>query len=235
MDDAWLSFWDKPHCIYVSARHKDVHYRMIAQEMARQIAALARSRPARVLDYGCGEALHADIVAAECRELLLCEGAPGVRAGIAARFAGNAKIRALTPEDVERLPQACLDAIVLHSVAQYLTRQQAQKLLALFHRLLAPGGFLLISDVIPPQVGAATDAVALLRFAARNGFLVAALAGLARTLFSEYRRLLGRLGLTHYSEAQMMENLAAAGFAARRVERNLGHNGARMAFIARPR
>ena len=42
-----------------------------------------------MLDYGCGEALHADLVAAAADELLLCEGAPGVRAGIAARFAGD--------------------------------------------------------------------------------------------------------------------------------------------------
>jgi SAM-dependent methyltransferase len=235
MNSDWLSFWDKPHCIYVNARHKNVHYRLIAREIAQQIAALLPSRLARVLDYGCGEALHADIVAAVAGELLLCDGAPAVRAGVAARFAGNSKVRALAPADVERLPNAYLDLVVLHSVAQYLTRQQAQTLLVLFHRLLQPGGFLLVSDVIPTRARAATDAAALLRFAVGNGFLIAALAGLTRTAFSDYRRLLGRPGLTRYSEAQMIEDLAAAGFAARRAKKNLGHNGARMAFIARPR
>ncbi len=33
----------------------------------------------------------------------------------------------------------------------------------------------------------------------------------------------------------MIEKLAAAGFAARRVPNNIGHNQARLAFIARPR
>ena len=61
----WLAFWDSPHSIYVSARHKDVHYRVIAEA----IAALVPSREARVLDYGSGEALHADIVAAACGQL----------------------------------------------------------------------------------------------------------------------------------------------------------------------
>ncbi len=227
----WLSFWDKPHSIYVSARHKDVHYRLIAQE----IAALVPSRQARVLDYGSGEALHADIVAAAAAELLLCDGAPSVRAGIAARFAGISKIRALAPEDVERLPNNSLDFIVLHSVAQYLTPEQTQTLFALFHRLLQPAGILLVSDVIPPQVAASTDAAALLRFAAANGFLLAATAGLARTLFSDYWRLRVRFGLTHNSESAMIEKLAAAGFTAHRAAKNIGHNQARMAFIARPR
>ena len=35
-----------------------------------------------MLDCGSGEALHADIIAAAAGELLLCDGAPGVRAGI---------------------------------------------------------------------------------------------------------------------------------------------------------
>jgi len=75
--DNWIAFWDRPHSIYVNARHKDVHYALIAQ----QIAALVPSRAARVLDYGSGEALHADLVAAAAGEVLLCDAAPGVRAG----------------------------------------------------------------------------------------------------------------------------------------------------------
>jgi SAM-dependent methyltransferase len=227
----WLSFWERQHSIYVDARHTDVHYRLIAEE----IAALVPSRDARVLDYGSGKALHADIVAAASGALLLCDGAPSVRAGIATGFAGNSKIRALSPDEVERLSDHCLDLIVLHSVAQYLTPEQTQSLLTLFRRLLQNAGMLLLSDVIPPNVTPATDAAALLRFAARNGFLLAALTGLARTLFSDYRRLRTRVGLTHYSEAAMMEKLKAAGFVAQRAAKNIGHNQARMAFIARPR
>ena len=227
----WLSFWDKPQSIYVNARHKDVHYRLIAEELA----ALVPSRSARVLDYGCGEALHADLVAAAASELLLCDGAPSVRSAISSRFASNPKIRALAPEEVERLPDNCVDFIVLHSVAQYLTPEQIQSLLQLFHRLLQPTGILLLSDVIPPQVTASTDAAALLRFAAANGFLLAAVGGLTRTAFSDYRRLRARFGLTHYSEAAMKERLSAAAFSAQCAPKNIGHNQARMAFIARPR
>lgn len=58
---------------------------------------------------------------------------------------------------------------------------------------------------------------------------------LGRTLFSDYWRLRARIGLAQYSEAAMLEKLKAAGFDARRAGKNIGHDQARMAFIARPR
>jgi SAM-dependent methyltransferase len=231
MISEWLAFWDKPHSIYVSARHRDVHYRLLAEE----IAALVPSPQARVLDYGSGEALHADLVAGQASELVLCDGAPSVRVGLAARFAANSKIRALAPEEVEGLPEQSFDLIVLHSVAQYLTPEQTAALLVLFHRLLKSGGILVVSDVIPPHVPAAADAFALLRFGAANGFLLAAFTGLARTLMSDYMRLRAQLGLTRYEETAIKAKLAAAGFTAQRAAENIGHNQARMTFIARPR
>jgi len=231
MTATWLAFWDTSHPIYVNARHKDVHYRLIAQAIARLVPGPA----ARVLDYGSGEALHADLAARPAGELLLCEGAPRVRAGLAARFAANPKIRALAPEEVQRLPEQSLDLIVLHSVAQYLTPDEAGALFALFHRLLKPDGALAVSDVILPNVPAITDALALLRFGAANGFLLAALGGLVRTRLSDYWRLRTRFGLTRYGETAMIDKLAAAGFGARRAPENIGHNQARMAFIAWPR
>jgi len=231
MTGAWLEFWDSPHAIYVNARHRDVHYRLIA----KQISAFVPSHRARVLDYGCGEALHADTVAAAAGELLLCEGAPRLRAELAARFAGNGKIRIVALDDVALLPDGALDFIVLHSVAQYLTPDELDRLLALFRRLLKGDGLLLISDVVAPEVSAATDAVALLRFGASNGFFCGAVVGLVRTVLSDYWRLRSRYGLTRYSEAAMTGKLAAAGFGAERIAQNVGHNPARLAFTARPR
>ena len=232
MTSSWVTFWDKPHSIYVNARHKDVHYRLIAE----QVAALVPSTEARVLDYGSGEALHADLIAARAGEVLLCDGAPGVRASVAARFAANAKIRVLDPQAVRRLPPHSLDLIVLHSVAQYLSPAETADLFALFHDLLKSDGTLIVSDVIPPRVAAATDAVALLRFAAAHGFLLAACAGLLRTLMSDYWRLRNQLGITRYGETEMIEKLAAAGFAATRAPTPIiGYNTARMAFVAHPR
>jgi SAM-dependent methyltransferase len=226
----WRSFWDSEHSIYVNARHKDVHYR----EIAEQIAAFVPGPTARVLDYGSGDAVHADLVAAVAAEVMLCDSAPSVRAAMAARFTGNARIRVIAPEEVERLPDGRLDLIVTNSVAQYLTEDELQRLLALFRRLLAPGGTLIFADVIPPDVGALSDVSALLRYAARHGFLIAALVGLIKTTVSPYRRIRNTLGIARYTESQFMQRLTAAGFTAERLARNMEHNPARMTFRARP-
>src|SRR5262249_28972724 len=201
----WIAFWNTSRSIYVNARHKDVHYRLIAQEIVGYLPSPA----AHVLDYGSGEALHADLVAAASGHVLLCETAPVVRAGIVTRFADNPKIRSVAPEDLERLPLQSLDLIVLHSIAQYLTPDEVQALFALFHRLLQTDGVLVVSDVMAPDVLPTTDAWELLRFAAANGFLAAALAGLVRLRLSNYWRLRTSLGLACYGEAAMIKELAA--------------------------
>jgi SAM-dependent methyltransferase len=131
------------------------------------------------------------------------------------------------------LPAGSLDVVVLHSVAQYLAPAELDGLLKLFRRLLPEHGLLILGDVIPPHVAAWTDAAALLRFAAANGFLAAAILGLVRTFLSDYWRLRSRLGLTRYDAAEMIEKLSRAGFSATRAGANIGHNAARMTFLAR--
>ena len=85
----WRSFWDGEHSIYVNARHKDVHYR----EIADQIAAFVPSPSARVLDYGSGDAIHADKVAAVAAQVMLCDAAPSVRAAMASANSNSADAR----------------------------------------------------------------------------------------------------------------------------------------------
>jgi SAM-dependent methyltransferase len=226
----WISFWDTPHSIYVNARHRDVHYRTIAEDISRYVP----SPDAMVMDYGCGEALHADIVAAVARHLILVEAPPGVVAGLRAHFAENPKIEVWTADELAQCPAASLDLVVLHSVAQYLTPGALDTLLVQFRRLLRPNGHLVVGDVIPPHLSAVADALALLRFAAAHKFLGAAVLGLMRTLLSDYTRLRKTLGLSHYDEATMLRKLQAAGFAGKRMPTNIGHSQARMTFLARP-
>jgi SAM-dependent methyltransferase len=226
---SWREFWDSAHSIYVSERHKDVHYR----DVAEQLVTFLPSGQARVLDHGSGEAIHANLVAARASELTLCDAAASVRASIAGRFAGNPKIKVIAPEDVERLPDASLDLIFANSLVQYLTADELDLTLTLWRRLLAPSGILIVADVIPPNVGALSDGFALLRYAAANGFLAAAVTGLARTALSRYRKLRSELGIARYTEAEFMQKLRAAGFSAERLAKNVEHNPARMTFRAR--
>ena len=226
----WVAYYDSPHSIYVNALHRDVHYATIADEIARYVPAPT----AAVLDYGCGEALHADRIAAVAGRLALVDAAPGVRARLSAHFEKNTKIAVISPEQAAALPDRSLDLVVLHSVSQYLSGDEFDRIATLFHRLLKPGGLFVLGDVLPPRVPAISDALALLRFAAANGFLVAAVTGLVRTFFSDYWRLRSNLGLTRYGEAEMVARLARLGFSATRAPRNIGHIRARMTFLAHP-
>jgi SAM-dependent methyltransferase len=225
----WVSFWDSEHSIYVNAHHHDVHYRTIADMIVRHVP----SPHAVVLDFGCGEALYADRVAAACRRLILVDAAPRVRAVLLARFGAHPNIEVHTPDEVTHLADRSIDLAVMYSVAQYVSSAEFSALLVLFRRLLRPAGLLLIGDVIPPQVSAFADAVALLNYAAANGFLFAAVRGLLRTAASDYTRLRSSIGLTLYTEAEMLQKLDAAGFIATRAKTNVGPNPARMTFLAR--
>ncbi|SFI32584.1 Ubiquinone/menaquinone biosynthesis C-methylase UbiE [Bosea sp. OK403] len=223
---SWRDFWNGEHSIYVSPRHKALHYRQIARDLAGQIPA----SDAVVLDHGCGEALSADLVAAACGKLYLCEAAPNVRERLRAMFGRIAHVAVVSPEEVEALPEATLDLVVANSLIQYLSREELAALLRTWLAKLRPGGKLVIADVIPPDVSPLTDASQLLAFAWRGGFLAAALAGLVRTAFSDYRKLRAQYGLSTYAEADIVGLIRAAGYDAVQRQPNFGHNPDRMTF-----
>lgn len=223
----WISFWNGSHAIYVNDRHKAVHYAAIAADLVGFVP----GPHARVLDFGCGEALASAELAFRCGRLVLSDAAPAVRDRLKGRFVAAPAIDVMSPEEVSALPDGSFDLIICNSVAQYLSRDLLASLVREWRRLLAPGGRLLLADVIPPHVSALADAEALLRLAAREKFLLAAVAGLARTAISPYRKLRAELGLTTYEEAEVLALLTQAGLAARRVQPNIGHNQQRMAFI----
>jgi SAM-dependent methyltransferase len=226
--DEWIDYYDSTHTIYVSKLHRDLHFQVIA----RDIIAYVSSPDAVVLDYACGEALSAGQVADACAKLYLAEPAPGVRGRLIARFAANTKIRVRSLDDVQEMTEGSVDLVVMNSVAQYMTPKELDAAFAVIRRLLKPSGRFVLGDVLRPEVGMVRDVVALLRFGARHGFLRDALLGLISTALSDYRQLRTRIGLQRYGEEEMLKRLAAAGFAASRAPRNIGHNPWRMTFVA---
>lgn len=227
----WISFYDFKHSvIYVNGRHRDVHYRTIAED----IRALVPSPDAVVMDYGCGEATSAALVAEACKHLTLVEAAPNVRAALRERFAANPKMSVMNPDEAAATPAGSVDMIVLHSVAQYLTAEELEAMMATFHRLLKPTGTFVLGDIVPPQMASVWAALSLLKFGAQNGFFWAAVGGLIRILVSDYFTLKKTHGLSHYTEAEALAKLKAAGFAPQRAAHNIGHNQHRMTFVSKP-
>jgi SAM-dependent methyltransferase len=224
----WITFFDSDHAIYVNARHKQVHAIITGDGMLDHI-----NDGDRVLDYGCGEAAYAERLLRKAGQLTLCEAAPTLRERLAARVAHQRSIAVLSPEAVAALPDGSFDVIIMHSVSQYLSPKDLDDLLAEFRRLLQPAGKLVIGDVVQPDTPAWKDALALLRFGWRDGFFLAALRGLMRTVFSDYAKLRKNAGLTRYSEQEMTSKLGAAGFRSGRAARNIGHLQTRMTFVAR--
>jgi SAM-dependent methyltransferase len=225
----WVAYYDSEHSIYVNDRHRDVHYARLADSIASHVPCPT----AAVLDYGCGEALHADRVATAAGRLMLAEAGPAVRGHLIERFEGNPKISVISTGRVASLLPQSLDLVILHSVSQYLMPEEFERTVALFHRVLKSGGLLLVGDVVTPSASVIADSWALLRFGWRDGFLCAAVLGLIRTFFSDYWRLRTKMGLTRYTEQDMAGKLAAAGFNVTRATVNLGHLASRMTFLAR--
>ena len=228
MDD-WIDYYDSTHTIYASKLHRNLHFQVVAQDIIVYIS----SPDAVVLDYSCGEALSAAMVADACGKLYLAEPAPGVRGRLIARFAPNTKIRVRSLDDLRKMDEKSVDLAVINSVAQYMTPDELDSAFAIIRRLLKPGGRLVLGDVLRPEVGMVRDVIALLRFAATHGFLIDAFYGLASTALSDYRQLRTRIGLQRYSETDMIGKLTAAGFTASRAYFNIGHNPWRMTFVAR--
>jgi SAM-dependent methyltransferase len=231
MADNWISFWNSQHSIYVNARHLDLHYRDVADRLLQ----LQPKASDNVLDFGCGEATHADRVAAQVGGLWLCEAASRVRDSLNVRFSKLSNVTVISPDDLAAMAPGSLNLIVANSVAQYLTRDELDGLLRTWRRLLAPTGRLIIADVVPPGVSPVSDAAALLSYAWSNGFLIAAFAGLVRTVLSPYRRIRAQLGITTYTEQEITQRINAAGFATERLPFNFEHQPARVSFVAKPR
>ena len=105
----WVTFYDSPHSIYVNARHRDLHYARLADAIAAYVPAPS----AAVLDFGCGEALSADRVAAAAERLVLVEAAPNVRAKLIEAFGDNPRIAEVSPTDLDTMPPASFDLIAL--------------------------------------------------------------------------------------------------------------------------
>ena len=156
----WVAYYDSDHSIYVNARHRDVHYARLADAIANHVPGSA----AAVLDYGCGEALHADRVADAAGRLTLADAGPAVRSRLIERFKGNPKIMVISTERTATLLPRSFDMVILHSVSQYLTPEEFDRTARLFHRLLQPGGLLLVGDVVAPDASAVSDSLALLQF-----------------------------------------------------------------------
>lgn len=233
---SWREYWEGESAVYVSSRHKAAHYAHLADDILR--VARTSNKPLlniNILDFGCGEALSAGRIADLVGQLTLNDGSENVRQQLRARFGDRPNMTVSAPEDLGAVADGAFDLIIVNSVLQYVEKSDAVPLLRSLGRTMRTDGRMLVADLLPPDLSALKDARELLAFAARDGFLVAAMTGLVKAAMSDYAKIRARIGLTRYSESDFRELAASAGFAMPEAVRNIGHNPHRLAFILRKR
>lgn len=222
---SWHDYWNRDNKIYVSERHLRAYYEVLGRDV---LGLVPEKRPLTLLDWGCGEALLAPTLSDAGISVQLYDPVPRAFERARARYEGAHGISVLDDASFALLPKASVDAILVHSVLQYLAKPELEKALARFRELSAPGGLLILGDVVPPDISMVDDASDLLGAGLRHGFFLDALFGLAATLFSDYRSVRKENGFSTYGADELIALLAQHGFEAERAPRNIGLSGHRM-------
>jgi SAM-dependent methyltransferase len=148
-----------------------------------------------------------------------------------ARMARFANVRYLDLSRPERFPSdPRFDVILVNSVCQYMTPDEFSGWLGYWRKMLAPGGKIVISDLIPPDYRGGRDLLHLLRFSARRGFLLRAVAQAVGEIFRYYRTRQAR-PLTRFGKEELSRRGQEAGLAVEFLPRNLTHFPERITAI----
>ncbi len=111
----------------------------------------------KVMDFGCGSGYVAHALAPAVKEICLWDKS--------AKFRALAKLRGKDIANLSVLdnfpPDKSFNLIVVHSVIQYMSAEEFKSLLATWHRALAPGGQLVISDIMPKNHNGFKDLYAM--------------------------------------------------------------------------
>jgi SAM-dependent methyltransferase len=106
-----------------------------------------------------------------------------MRRSTAAEVSGATNVRFFDLTDgVPTQPDVRFDFILANSVVQFMTAEEFEGWLRVWRQLLAPGGRIVVSDLVPPDYPAFAELLTLLQFSARRGFLVRAVYDAVRVM-----------------------------------------------------
>jgi cyclopropane fatty-acyl-phospholipid synthase-like methyltransferase len=213
--DAWDTFW-------AEVVDDQRMLREDADEYVRRLrSAIGFGPETRVLDFGCGFGNVARLLAPAVRHLSLWDDAPRMRRSAMAAVAGAPNVELVDlPTSSHQHFSSRFDLILANSVAQFMTATELQTWLHRWRGMLAPGGQIVISDLVPPGYPAARDLWIMLRFSARRGFIVRALYDAARVMPLYWRTRSAR-PLLRTSETELRQWAASASLTIRLLPENL--------------
>lgn len=225
----WFSFWSRPVGVHVSDRHLRARYRVLADQF---LAAFPNLTGKRLLDYGCGEALESRRLVRAGLEVSLYDRSAYFRDRIQQRYAGVPGLRVIDDEMLAQTPAGSLDFVLVSSVIQYLDDNEFAALLEFARYSLAPGGTLILADVIPRQLDLLSDLADFLSYSARHRFLLSGLRTLYDMVATSYREYWQQAHLARYDMDELAKLLRGYGFAAQPAKRNIGISRARKTMLA---
>jgi len=166
VENHWQDYWDR--------LEEHVFFRVEAEDyVARLGAALGPHLGARVLDFGCGFGFVADLLAPEVTALFVFDASDHMRRQAQLRLAGQANVRFLGPPGAAPWPAGLqFDLILVNSVVQYMTLDEFHGWLGRWRAMLAPGGRLVLSDLLISDVNPLCEVAELLVMSARGGCLL---------------------------------------------------------------
>jgi SAM-dependent methyltransferase len=197
------------------------------------LAAFPEARGKRMLDYGCGEALDAPRLTAAGMDVLLYDRSEYFRARLGPRFANAKGIRLLDDASLADLEPASVDYLLVCSVIQYLDRNELIGLLQLAHRLLKPGGALILADIIPDTLDSISDTFDFLVYSIRHRFFFSGLRTLFDMTMTNYRSHLRQNALARYDLDALASLVRQYNLAPTPAKRNIGISRARKTLLAR--
>ena len=223
--DHWEAFWE-------GLREQQIH-RAEADDYVRRLeAALPLDPRAQVLDFGCGFGYVAMTLAPKVGEVFLWDASANIRRHARVNVANSCpNIRFLDLLDPHALtPNRRFDLILVNSVVQYMTIEEFSWQLITWRKMLAPGGRIIISDLIPPGVRPLAELAAMLVFSTRHRFLLRALReGLGE--LSRYSRTRAARPLLRLSHEDVLRLATAAGLTAEFLPENLTHRSRRITAV----
>jgi SAM-dependent methyltransferase len=223
----WVAYWD-------ALGEGQLLFRPEADEYVRNLLSALKIAPdARVLDFGCGYGFVADGLAPRVGMVSLWDAAPSMRRLAADRSSGHRNVRALDLNDPTAVADVRFDLILVNSVVQYMRAEELTHWMARWRGLLAPGGRVVLSDLIPPGHRSWSDILSLLRFSIRKRYFVRALRN-TLTERRRYRHAVEAAPLFHVGRDWLTEQAGAAGLAVRFLPRNLTHFSGRYTAVLEP-
>ena len=213
---AWDDYWE-------TIGTESWLYREQSELYVRKLAAAIPLRPdMRVLDFGCGFGFVAELLADRVGEILVWDAAKNMRCHTAARLALHHNCHPLDLRDPTTAPPLRIDAILVNSVVQYMSRERFAEWLRIWRSWLAPGAAILVSDLVPPNHRVYRDVIDLLRFSFNRGKFQRTLRQILRELGS-YGRKRQNAPLASYTTDDLQQLAAGAGLKLDILPGNLTH------------